>query len=46
MDGNGEILTPSEMGKRGAAARWSRENPGRIAEPPDTHALRAAEQLT
>ena len=46
MDENGEILTPSEMGKRGATARWSREKPLTIDDPPDTHALRAAEKLT
>jgi len=30
MDESGEILTPSEMGKRGAAARWSQGKPRAI----------------
>jgi hypothetical protein len=33
MDANGEILTPSEMGRRGAAARWSRDKA--IGKPPE-----------
>jgi len=46
MDENGEIMTPSEMGKRGAKARWSQRKPPIIAKPLDAYARRAAQKLT
>ena len=46
MDSNGEItpLTPSEMGRRGAAARWSQDKA--IGKRPEACAHRAVERLT
>jgi hypothetical protein len=43
---DGEIMTPSEMGKRGAKARWSRGKPRIIAKPLEAYAHRAAQKLT
>jgi hypothetical protein len=48
MEPNDEItpLTPSEMGKRGAAARWSQGKRRNIGKPPKAYPHRAVEKLT